>query len=452
MPRLLRPYWGRLEASPIAYRLAKGFGWSFVGAVLSRVLGVCTSIVVARIIGKVGVGQVGMVQSTVGMFSAFAGLGMGLTATKYVAEFRHTDPGRASRIIKLSSTVCWCTGLVITLLVVALAPWLARKTLGAPELAQVIQIGSVLLLLGAVNGGQMGVLAGFEAFKTIAWVNFCSGLVSLPVAVTSVHWWGVAGAVWALVLNQALACAMSHAALRAEAKKAKLPDSSISFADFSLLWHFSLPGMLCTLVLAPANWICNALVVSRPGGYAELGVFNAASSWSNAMSFLPSLLGQVVLPVLSQASGERNVVLSRKVMLAATKVNALFALPLVLAGCLVSPFIMRLYGPGFETGWSTLVLVLLTAGLVCLQGSAGQLLVASGRMWLTLLFYCVWGLCAVGLTWQWVGAGAFGLAGARLFAQAVNGAGVLAFALWFMKASNSPPEPPVTLARVTERP
>ena len=43
-----------------------------------------------------------MIQSTVGMFGVFAGFGLGLTATKHVAEFRQSDPDRAGRIIGLS--------------------------------------------------------------------------------------------------------------------------------------------------------------------------------------------------------------------------------------------------------------------------------------------------------------------------------------------------------------
>jgi len=55
-------------------------------------------------------GQLGMVQSTAGMFGIFAGFGMGLTANKHVAELKIKDPARAGRIIGLSSLVSWTTG------------------------------------------------------------------------------------------------------------------------------------------------------------------------------------------------------------------------------------------------------------------------------------------------------------------------------------------------------
>ncbi len=54
-------------------------------------------------LGKEEFGKLGIVQSTVGMFQVFAGFGLGLTATKYVAEFRDSDPAKTGRIIGLSA-------------------------------------------------------------------------------------------------------------------------------------------------------------------------------------------------------------------------------------------------------------------------------------------------------------------------------------------------------------
>ncbi|PYS80065.1 MAG: polysaccharide biosynthesis protein, partial [Acidobacteria bacterium] len=135
-----------------------------MGAVASRVLGLAASIFVARVLGKEGFGEVGIVQSTVGMFQVFASFGLGITATKYVAEFRSVDPEKAGRIISLSFTVALATGLLIMVPLIIFAPWLAQRTLAAPPLAGPLRIGSPILLLGALCGAQTGVLAGFEKF------------------------------------------------------------------------------------------------------------------------------------------------------------------------------------------------------------------------------------------------------------------------------------------------
>jgi hypothetical protein len=65
--------WDRLEASPLGYRLARGAFWSLAGTFISRGLSLIASIIVARMLGKVGFGELGIIQSTMGMFGVFAG-------------------------------------------------------------------------------------------------------------------------------------------------------------------------------------------------------------------------------------------------------------------------------------------------------------------------------------------------------------------------------------------
>ena len=99
-----------LPKDSLRARFAKGAFWSLVGAVLAQGLGLGASIVTARILGKVGFGELGMIRSTVGMFGVFAGLGLGLTATKHVAEFRSNHPEKAGRVIGLSAIVATFSG------------------------------------------------------------------------------------------------------------------------------------------------------------------------------------------------------------------------------------------------------------------------------------------------------------------------------------------------------
>src|ERR1035438_1477658 len=87
-----------VPAGSLRERFTYGVIWSLAGAVVSRGFLLAASVVCARFLGKEGFGALGMIQSTAGMFGIFAGLGLGLTATKYVSEFRRQDPMRAGRI------------------------------------------------------------------------------------------------------------------------------------------------------------------------------------------------------------------------------------------------------------------------------------------------------------------------------------------------------------------
>ena len=262
-----------LPAGSLRARFARGAFWSFVGAVISQGLALAASVVVARLLGKVGFGELGMIRSTVGMFGVFAGLGLGLTATKHVAEFRENDPERAGRIIGMSTVVALCCGGAISLIVFFLAPYLAAKTINAPHLAAVLRIGCGLLFFNAIIGAQTGALAGFEAFKTIAKVSLCRGLLNFPLMVAGVYFWGLPGAVLALVVAAATGWLINHVALRAQSRRAQvLVTYSALHRELRILWSFSLPAVLSGLMTGPVTWMAKALLVNQRNGYAEMGV------------------------------------------------------------------------------------------------------------------------------------------------------------------------------------
>src|SRR5437899_4196306 len=136
-PRVLVPFLDRIQHSAEGRRLARGMFWSVAGAVSSRCIGLLASIIVARILGKSVFGELGVVQSTTNMYMTFAQFGLGMTATKYVAELRKRDPERAGRIIAMSFVLAVVSGCVVGLVMVATSAWAARL-LAAPHLQPVL--------------------------------------------------------------------------------------------------------------------------------------------------------------------------------------------------------------------------------------------------------------------------------------------------------------------------
>jgi len=422
----------RLEASSLASRLIRGTFWSLVGTVLSRLLGLLASIFVARMVGKVGLGELGIVQSTVGMFSTLAGLGLGLTATKHVAEHRGANPRLVGETIGLLSLISWGSGILMTLVILFLSPWLAQHTLAAPQLIPELQSGSLLLLFGVINGVQTGILSGFEAFKSIARINLICGVANFPIMVGGAYFAGLPGAVWGLVTSLALNCGLNFLAVRREAKAAgAVVIYRHVHKHWPLLWRFGLPGMLSGLIAGPVNWGTSTLLVNQHGGYAEMGILNAANTWFQAATFLPYLLGQVLLPILASYSAAKNRAGLNRALVLATYVNLMIMLPIVAIGCGLSRYIMGLYGPGFSEGWPVLAITLLSGLALMAQAPVTDRLVATSKMWAYFFAHVVWAVVFVTGTCFLVPAhGSAGYALARLIAYVLCGVTVLALVWW----------------------
>ncbi len=442
LPPFLRRYAERIEASPLGYRFARGAFWSLCGAVVSRGITLASFIVVARMLGKIGFGELGIIQSTIGVFSVFAGFGLGVTATKHVAEFRQRDPARAGRIIALSTVVSAVAGAIVSVLLFATASLLAEKTLAAPHLAAHLRIAALLLVFGAVNGVQVGALAGFEAFRTATQVNFAAGLLTFPIIVGSAYLGGVKGAVWGLVASLIVNSILGQFAVTIEARRAGVP---LAFSGFlkerRILLSFSLPALAASLLVGPVNWVCSALLVNRHDGYSEMGIFNAANQWFAALMFLPGVIGQVILPLLSERIGANDRGATRDAVVGSMKLIAMIVLPIAILACVGSPYLMQLYGDDFSDAWPILIVVIATAALVAVQSIVGQILIASARIWTGLLMNLGWGVVFIVLTVVFIGRGAMGLATARLVAYLVHSLWTLYFAYHFLVEKTKEPAP-----------
>lgn len=429
-PSALHPLFKRIEASELGLRLARGMFWSMAGAVISRALVLLATILVARLLGKSGYGELGMIQSTVGMFGVFAGFGLGLTATKHVAEHRQSDPVRVGRILGLSTLVACFTGGLMALGLLVFAPWLAEHTINAPHLTEQLRIGAVILFFSALNGAQTGALSGFEAFRVIARVNFLVGVISFPLLLFGTFYWGLTGAVWALALNLSSNWLLNHIALRREATRHNIPFTYRKcFEEWPVLWHFSLPAALSGVVFGPVKWACGAILVNQPGGYGEMGIFNAANQWSTAILFLPGLLAQVVLPLLSSLNGESRSLQYSQVLRTNIFLNGGIAIITVIPLVFLAPQIMSAYGVGFEQGANVLIIMAVTAIFVAVNGVVGSSIASKGKMWVGFIFNSMWACVLIGTTFLFIKYeyGSLGMALATLVSYIAHTAVQLAY-------------------------
>lgn len=418
-PTAIHPFFKRIEASNVGSRLAHGVFWSMAGSVISRGLMLCATVLVARMLGKTVYGELGMIQSTVGMFGVFAGFGLGLTATKHVAEFRQCDPERAGRLIGISGLFAMGTGGLMALGLVIFAPWLAESTINAPHLTGVLRIGALILFINALNGAQTGSLAGFEAFKTIAYVNLFVGLISFPILVCGAYFGGLAGAVWALAMNLCFNWLLNHIALRKEARRYRIPFTFKNCRqELPILWSFALPATLSGIMVGPANWACRALLTNQTNGYDEIGILTAALVFQGLLLFVGNMLSAPLLSMISNAGVNVSEKLGTVNMLSSWFLGVIFAIPL-----LCFPEIAQLvFGSDYanRSFQITFSLVVFCSAIMMFKQGLSRVLAANSLLWWGFFSNTLWAVILIGSSVLLVPWGAPGLAAALTIAYILN--------------------------------
>jgi FkbM family methyltransferase len=415
-----RTTWDRIRdrtRTGLALALLGNVGWIVAGTFVSRGLALAGWIVVARVTGPHGFGEVGVIQSTVALFTALLSAGLGMTATKYVAESRVVDPSRTGRIIALCQVVAWVTGLAALGLLVALAGWIAGDVLWAPELTPLLRVAALLVFLTASVDVVNGTLVGFEQFRPLALVNGLSAAICLPLTVACTLTAGVQGAVWALVGTAAVQYLVLLLTLFHVLKGFGIrPRYAGCFAEWRLLTDFSLPSLLGATLVSYAFWQALTLIVRQPGGLEELGVFNAAYQLRTVFVTIPVVLGQMYLSVMARVRAENDPARVAQVFRHKLAVSGLAVIGTVVGVWALSPVLLGGYGRAFAERPGPLVVLALSLVGYVFTDSLFVLAQSKGRLWWVFALNVVWAVLLTGAAVVLRREGALGLAWACFLA------------------------------------
>lgn len=406
--------------------LARNAAWSSAGVVLAQVITLLSYMLLARYIGKESFGQFTIVQSTVNAISTFAGLGLGVTATKYIAELRLRNPARAGSTITLIGvlTLAW-TGLLALALWIA-APQIATEVLRRAELVSAVRIGSILLFFTTIMNVQNGALAGFESFDAVAKTSVLRGFLILPFLLFGAAIGHVSGAVFGFAAAAAVTCVINQGLLWRRCKIHSMVFSLQGAAkELSILSAFSIPALLVNIIPAPCLALAQMLLVRQPGGYGYLAVFTAAFQLRAGIVLLPALLAQPLVPMMARSSGTGSS--SRRNLMRATCAATLcVSIPLAAIVCCFPQYLMLAYGHSFAGNSPVLMLLAASAVVVSMTSPFVAAITSSGKMWILSIALAAWG--ATFLTASYMLMPAFhgtALGAAYLIADSVQAVAVL---------------------------
>ncbi len=295
----------KIETSEIATRMAHGAFWSFSGTALAKLVILLAGIACAHVLGQKEYGEFNMVRSTINLFIIFGAAGLGLTATKYIAQFKKSDQEHVSSIYILTNFFAFGTGCLVTAAIFFLSPTLANRTLNAPELTSTIQLGALLLFLAVIDSAQQGTLAGFEDFKSIAINTLIGSFSEAACMLIGGYFYGVNGAILGYGCGFIALYLTNNIAIRRNLHTLQIKPhiSQLRKEDLKLLYTFSLPAALSSIMIAPTYWIIRTMLV-RNTSFSELAIYEAADQWKTIILFIPTAVSQIVLPILSSIVNE----------------------------------------------------------------------------------------------------------------------------------------------------
>jgi O-antigen/teichoic acid export membrane protein len=378
----------RRSAAPLRIfrdKLLAGAFWNVLATVSWQGSLLLTTLVLANLLGIAEFGAFALLLSTMLAVTTVSQGGVGLLATKYVAELRMADPPRAGRVIALCRTGSAVTGVLACILVAVLAPVFAVDLMEQPALAPLIVMFSPYVLFSILNTYQVGTLHGFGAFRHVTKYGALHGLAHLAGCAAATAAYGLEGAIASYVASSALRWLLFvHLMRHVLAGSDIRPSLQDARGELRNLRDFAVPAALSGVVMLPAIWVPNLLLARLPAGTEEIGAYHAANQLRLLALQLPLVLNSVAVSVINQQRGRGDHQGYKDVFWANLWVTVLAGAMSILVLGVFSNEVLGLFGQDFTRAQGLLLILLAAAMPEIIAAASYQHMQAQARMWPSL--------------------------------------------------------------------
>ncbi|WP_158285090.1 oligosaccharide flippase family protein [Arenibacter aquaticus] len=363
--------------------------WSLLGSAISKGLLFVSWLMVAKILGKEGNGEVGIVRSTINVFVIFVGSGIALTTTKFIPELLEKNKERVGKIISLTLTVSTLIGFILSLLLFAGSSFIANNILNAPDLLVTLQISSFLLFLSALSSLLSGCLRGFKDFKSLMVVNFFYGISLLCFLYYGTIKYGVEGTFAGFTISTLILVLLGIFYLRKNLAKNEIALSFKFKGEYPILRHFTLPAILTGIMVMPFKWGLDTIMVNHQNGFKELGLFTALILFQNLVMMITTTLDAPLITIMVKEKINKKI--ERLNLIIPWAIGVLMVLPIF--------FFPNIYGILLGEEYmedvnykGTLFIILATTTIMLYKQGIARIMIVNNLMWLSFLSNLIWGL------------------------------------------------------------
>jgi O-antigen/teichoic acid export membrane protein len=372
--------------NPLVQRVAKAISWSVAASVLLQASALLNTVILSRNLTGVEFGNYIFIQSAFAIFLSFITSGISIALIKLVAGARDRDQNLTSKILSEIYVIVLFSLILFPVLYVSTA-FIFTKTLSAED----ISISAFCIFFVSIDVFFTSMLIAFEKFKNLAITNLIKGSSLIILSLIFSRSLGLSGALIAQIGSAFLGFCVSIFSLYSllNTKYNTQKHQRFKFSQLRHIFSVSLPSFLGSVVINPAIWLSNYIVVLQSGGAISLGYFGVARQWSTLIQFFPIQISQVILPVLSN-SVENNEISKRsikKLIRLALILNVGLTVFLMIIIILFSRIIEKIYNYNNNAEFiETFTLLCFTSVFVVLNNTVGQFLLSLGYFWQRSIF------------------------------------------------------------------
>ena len=158
---------------------------------------------ITLLVGPLGIGVLGLLNSSMELIVGFTNFGLQTSATKVIAEC----DGNILKISKIASIVnklVWYTGCLAFIFTILFSYWLSRVTFGNSNYTIYFIWISISLLLKQLTSGKLAILHGLRKLNDLARANIYGSFFGLLLTIPIYYHWKIQGIVPSIIVSSVI--------------------------------------------------------------------------------------------------------------------------------------------------------------------------------------------------------------------------------------------------------
>lgn len=383
----------RGKVSEVQKKIFSSFFWTTISSVISQLIGIINAIIIAQYLGLNLFGQYTIILNTVVTLGIFASLGLAITAAKFGAKYSK----RKERLEKfIASCYQWAFLASLLLIVVLIFVNFSHGGLLSQKISKESFLVAILFIIPiTLTSIQNNLITAFNGFRAIALMNLLRAIITIIATYFLIRMWGVNGAILVSLLTYIVQFIFFEIYLQRFYALQELNPNKYLFKvsnlferiNFKILRQFSIPSLLQNLLVVPVIWILNIWLIKKNDGLENTGIFNAIFQWRNSLLFIPSILGQTLVPILSKLNNKRSL---KSVIETNVKALALLYIIPIIILLITRNYLLDLYkiNNAFAVDFFTIILFSVYFQVITIP--FGQFLTLTNKIWVGFTLNLIW--------------------------------------------------------------
>lgn len=392
-----------MEASPlrsqewqeaILNRFVTGTGIALFGRVLGRFLFVLGQVIFARFLGPEEFGLYAIGWTLLQMLGTIAPLGLDKAVLRYATQYWKTNAADLKSVIFQSISISLLSGMIFGLLLYLSSPIIASEIFHNQDLTQVIRgLVPAFVLFTVIRVIAAATRVTQKTHHAVTLEDLLPSSMSLLVFIPLfLLGYGLSAAIGSVVAGYLLSFIVGILTLGRLFPEILMRQPKTS-SSLGKLMAFSLPSWLAGAFSLFIIWINRLLIgVYRPE--SEVGIYQAVSQITQLFPLLTSSLSYIFSPMIADLFHRNKHDELQELYLISTKWGLYMSVPLIIIAIFVPGELLRVvFGKGFGTGASPLVILSLGQLVSIAPGFVGWMMLMTGRQvkwfWVTMITICV---------------------------------------------------------------